>query len=115
MLLEFLKFYETYVRYIVPILAKFTFKKRLEQTYDEYVEYIESKGGTAAITQWLLTERAHQIFNDAEPALRNYHVIFKENQDVLDKIYAFLEKDLSENYGENMAKQCPNKKFKINH
>ena len=24
MLLEFLKFYETYVRYIVPILAKFT-------------------------------------------------------------------------------------------
>ena len=26
MLLEFLKFYETYVRYIVPILAKFTSK-----------------------------------------------------------------------------------------
>ena len=25
MLLEFLKFYETYVRYIVPILAKFTY------------------------------------------------------------------------------------------
>lgn len=91
------------------------FKKRLEQTYAAYVEYIEKKGGNAAITKWLLTERAHQIFNDAEPALRNYHVIFKENQDVLDKIYAFLEKDLSENYGENMAKQCPNKKFKINH
>ena len=25
MLLEFFKFYETYVRYIVPILAKFTY------------------------------------------------------------------------------------------
>ena len=28
MLLEFLKFYETYVQYIVPILAKFTYMAR---------------------------------------------------------------------------------------
>ena len=32
MLLEFLKFYETYVRYIVPILAKFTYRELTTKT-----------------------------------------------------------------------------------
>mgnify|MGYP001775584123 CR=1 FL=1 len=36
MLLEFLKFYETYVWYIVPILAKFTFKEDASRKYKGY-------------------------------------------------------------------------------
>ena len=83
------------------------FKQLLERGYKQ--------SGDSSITKWLIGEDAHQIYNDAELALLNYKPVFEDNNAVYDKVIKFLDKELPEHFNDDMAAQCPTRKFKELH
>lgn len=97
-----------------------SFKRRLESGFEIWKP---RRGNRKAITVWLQSDEAHQIFIGAENELGDYingtkQIIFKENNEVLSQIMAFFEnmpEGLKELYGEDMAQLCPFKQFKLRH